>query len=316
MIYFTMVARSGDAKNGANMMNYTLIGSDLSVKVMRGDKLAAAIADEKIKVTNLAVSVKGLVSTNGAMNKYTTIGPDGNLVGTARSVILNRVEKGGKLHSYIIFNANGVVSEIDVPHAAVLAQKGLIANGKIRHTEDGDIVSSINGTYPLVEKVESKEKEKITTDVILYGSAIKGTGKGSTCKYVGIIINSNKANTISKLYPKLVKESENLKKKLAETFGYTEDELKGFAIKQSPGAGIYGVYPFATAVKLMTLGKTKYNSGKIVIGCKDCGDSDNAESFIVYDTKKKTVIASQEGTEKSDAKLKEYSSEIISSMDN
>ena len=312
MKYLTMVARNGDPKAKANMMHYTLIGDDFSIHTMSGDKLAAAINDGKAVVTNLAVSAKGLVSTNGAMDKYTTINPMGNVVGTPRHVILNRMEVNGKLSGYVVFTANGVIAQMKVAEAAALASQGLIANGKIRHTAEGDIVAAIGGNYPLIEtKIEAPKADKPTVDVVFFSSALKD---GKTLCYGGVTVTSKNAATLAKMHKTLVDGNKNLMDKLAERYGFTADELKSFEIKQAPGAGFYGVYAISTVNKLIESGKTKCSIGKLMIGCKDCADKENPESIVIYDTKKKAIVNSQEGTTKSDARLKKYVAEVTAKL--
>ena len=57
--------------------------------------------------------------------------------------------------------------------------------------------------------------------------------------------------------------------------------------------------------------KVKCNIGKLMVGCKDRSVADSSESIAIYDLKKKAIVNSQEGTEKSDAKLKKYLDEIV-----
>ena len=308
MKYLTMVARCGEPKVAANLLKYTLIGDDFSIHTMTGDKLAAAINDGKAVVTNMAVSAKGLVSTNGALDKYTLIHPAGGIIGTPRVVILNRVETNGKLTGYIVFNVDGMVSQITVADAAALATKGGIANGKIRHTAEGDIVAAIGGTYPLLEKViKTPKTDKPTVDIVFFGSALKD---GKLVKFAGATVTSKDAMAIRKIHTTLDSNNKKLTNKLGADYGYTADDLKSFEIKQAPGAGFYGVYPLAVVEKLMETGKVKCSIGKLMVSCKDTQEAEAAESIVIYDTKKKSIINSQEGTAKSDAKLQKYVDEV------
>ena len=163
---FTMITRHGSSKDAVSA--YTLISSDYQTVTMPVKELAAAINSKKIAVTNLGLSAKGLVSTNGALDKYTLINSQTNQVeGIARAVILDRVEQNGKLVGYTVFTQNGTLAEVNIADAAALASKGLISNGKIRHTQDGDIVSAIGGTYPLrTISFSEAPKGEITTDIL------------------------------------------------------------------------------------------------------------------------------------------------------
>lgn len=308
-----MVARNGMPKAPANSMNFTLIADDFSIHTMSGNKLAAAINDKKVVVTNMSVSNKGLVSTNGALDKYTLIDTTGNIVGVPRNVILNRIEVNNKLAGYVMFTAAGVISKISVAEAATLANNGLIANGKVRHTADGDIVAAIGGNYPLIEtKIEDVKTEKPVVDLVFFGSAID---KDKMCKFAGVTITSKSAATFAKKYSLLKSENEQLIKGLRDDLGYTEDELKSFEIKQAPGAGFYGVYRLAAVISLMaSASKVKCSISKLMIGCKDRSVEDCDESIVIYDIKKKSIVNSQEGTEESDAKLKKYAAEVIKKL--
>ena len=307
MKYLTMVARCGEPKTVANLLKYTLIGDDFSVHTMTGDKLSAALNDGKVVVTNMAVSAKGLVSTNGALDKYTLVHPTGGIIGTPRVVILNRVETNGKLTGYIVFHTNGVVAQISVADAAALAGKGLIANGKIRHTAEGDIVSAIGGNYPLLEHIVKSDKpEKPIIDVVFFGSALKA---GKLVKFVGANVTCKDAMAMPKILTTLESNNKKLTNKLGADYGYSAEDLKSFEVKPVSGAGFYGVYPMALVQKMMQNGKAKF-TGKVFVNCKDAADADAPESIVVYDTKKKAVVSSQEGTEKSDAKLKTYLDEV------
>lgn len=304
-----MVARSGNPKGNTGEMNYTLVGDDFSIHTMKGDKLAQSINSNKIKVNNMAVTAKGLVSTNGAIDKYTTFDNFGNIIGTPRCVVLNRIEKNGKLSGYVLFTNTGVITQIDIASASKLAINGLIANGKVRHTAEGDIVSSITGQYPLVEiQLNDVKEETPNIDVVFFGSAISG---GKAIHFGGVTVTSKSSKTIAKMFTTLNSASIRLREKLAEDYGYSEDELKSFEFKQAPGAGFYGVYPIDTVNKLMGSGKVKCSIGKLMVGCSDRSDKDNPESIAVVDMKKKSIVNSQEGTAKSDEKLKKYVADVL-----
>lgn len=313
MKYCTMVARSGNPKGPSGALSYTLVGDDFSIHTVGGDALAQAINSKKITVTNMTVNVRGLVSTNGAMDKYTTIGPNGAVVGTPRFVILNRVETKGKLSGYVVFTNTGIVQAISVKEAAAYAAKGLVANGKIKHTADGDIVSSINGNYPLVETSIKDAKDDVANiNLVFFGSAIKGT---KAVQYAGVIVTSKSAKTISKMFSTLNTANINLKEELQSVFGFTPEELAGFEFKQAPGAGFYGVYPLTIVNKLMNNGKPHGGIPNIMIGCTDRNEDKPIESIVVYDTKKKTITNSQTGTKLSDHKLKTYAANIVKKME-
>lgn len=317
MKYLTMVMRSGDVKDNPNMMNYTLISDDLSIVTMSGTKLSEAINTKKVNVVNMAVSVAGLVSTNGSIKNYTTLDPQGNLVGAPKNVILGRIEVDGKLSKYQMFRANGTVANVSPAEAAALASKGLIANGKIRHTAEGDIVAAIGGTYPLIEvEIQKREKEKIAKpaiDIVFFGSALDKSD--STIKFGGITVTSTDAVTVARAHKILEEANAKLITGLKEHRGYTDEQLESFKIKVATGAGFYGVYPFESIRSLVnSVGSYKTSIGNVMIGCTDCSTPDFDESVIVYNTKSKSIIKSISGGAKSDKALKEYKDYVISNI--
>ena len=310
MKYFTMVMRSGNVKDNPNMMMYTLIGDDLSITNLPGTKLAEAINTKKINVVNMAVTSQGLVSTNGSIKNYTTIGPDGNFVGTPRNVILGRHETNGKLTSYVIFGVDGRVGVVSPAQAAQLAQQGLLANGKVRHTDSGDIVAAIGGTYPLIEEKVATEPDtkaaKITVDVVFFGSAI---GKDSTTyKFGGVIVTGQSVPALNKIRQTMEKGNEQIKSALKAHRGYTDETLAGFNVKLAPGAGFYGVYPleFIRNLLKLTNGAYKASIKHIMIGCTDCTEDDHPETIVIYDTKEKAVVKAIKGNDKSEVGAKKY----------
>lgn len=316
MKYLTMVMRSGNV-NEPNMMSYTLIGDDLSIHTMTGSKLAEAINTKKANVVNMAVSAQGLVSTNGSIKNYTTIGLDGALVGTPRCVILGRKEVDGKLHSYLVFNTNGTIGFMSPAEAAKLAASGMLANGKIRHTAEGDIVAAIGGTYPLFEEKSvdaSKGKvDKVVVDIVFFGSALGENGK--TYKYAGVITTSKNAATMAKLHKTLESANTTLRNALKAHRGYTDEQIENLAIKMAPGAGFYGVYPLENVRSIIeAAGGYKTSVRNIMIGCTDCSVSEHDESLIIYDAKDKRVVKSIPATAKADKTVKEYYEYVVSNI--
>lgn len=304
---FTMVMRCGDPKDPAEAMHYTLIGEDYSVENIAGAKLVKAIVSKQIEVTNLDVTDKGLVATNGAMKNYTLIDKNGALVNGPKAVILNRVENDKGLVGYTMYGTNGTLQEVGVSAAAGMATSGLIANGKIRHTSQGDIVASINGVYPLVTIALANAKEgEIKVDVLFIGSAI--SGREST-KYAGLIVSSKSAASATKIHSTLVKANEKVISKVTE-MGDT-DAKKTLGIKVTGTAGFYGVYPISTAFELIEKAGNKVSlpMDNLIIACTDY-DADKAEANVVISPSMK-VISHQEGSAKANKALRGYSDKVL-----
>jgi hypothetical protein len=306
----TMVMRCGDAKAAAEAMYYTLIGEDYSFERMSGSDIAKAIASKKIEVTNLGVSDKGLVATNGAMKNYTLVDPAGNLVGEPRAVILNRVETDKGLLGYTAYSVNGTLQELTVQQAVELAKASKIANGKIRHTQTGDIVASISGLYPLrILKIAEQKDESITLDLMFIGSAISGR---KSAKYAGVIVNGKNAAGISKVYTKLVSSNAKLIEAVS-SFG-DADAASSLGIKRTGTAGFYGVYPIDTVYKLVEQADNKVSlpMGNLIIACTDY-DADKAEANVTLSAEMKKV-GTQSGTEKANAALVKYVGDVLQKL--
>ena len=313
MKYLTMVARCGNPKAGASAMKFTLIADDFSVHTMPGNTLTRYLTENKVVVTNMAMSPKGLVSTNGAMNRYTLFDDGGKIVNTPSAVILNRVEVDGKLAGYIYFTPNGTVAKGSIANLVKLAKEGLVANGKVRSTESGDIVSSIGGNYPLLELKENKPATtEVTVDILLFGSSYKGNAKA---EYAGVSILCKDSRAISEIHAKMDKQCKELQTRLKEQFNWTDEELSGFDTRPSFGAGFYGVYPLEIVEKLLEKSKAKCSIKNVMISSKDCSVKDPVEEIGVYSIKSKSGSQFQSGNGKSKEYLEKYMQKVIGILD-
>ena len=204
---FTMIVRHGTK---ANVVAYSLISQDYQTITVDADTLAKDIKAEKYSVNNIDVDANGkIVSTNGALDKYTLVNNlTGKLEGVARAVILNRVEKENKLIGYTIFTQNASIAEVNVADAVLLANRKLISNGKIRHTQDGDIVSSISGNFPIrTIEISKAPKGEITIDLIFFGKVLS-----TDAEYCGAIVSCTSATEMSKLKDIISKSNAKVRK--------------------------------------------------------------------------------------------------------
>lgn len=305
--FYTMVARCGDPKGPANNMKYTLIGSDFSTVTMTGNTLAKRINDGTIEVTNMGVTVKGLVSTNGAISKYTTFDAAGNLVGPPRCVVLNRVETNGKLSGYVMFTDNGLVEPVSITKAVALASVQLIANGKIKHTDAGDIVSSINGLYPLVESMAMAEPVGTSTiKFIFFGSAIKS---GKKIAYAGAVTSAKDSKVVSRQHKEFCEKNEALISELKGTFNLDDKAVESMKIRQYPGAAFYGVYKMPEIpVKNCTVSVGQNN---VIVGCIDCDAAEYTESMVQVNVSTGNITEVQEGSQASDKAVVTYANQVL-----
>lgn len=312
----TMVLRYG--KKGMNPidMGYVFIAQDYSIIRMTGHEVVEAIKNGRYYFTNMGLTEKGLTSTNGAFEKYTLVDVEtGMLVGNPSPVIINRVEVNGNLVGYTIYSINGTLEEVDVKTAVAIHARTPFANGKIRHTSSGDIISSIEGNYPLRQlRVAEVKDEVITVNVLFFSKAI-GAGK-ETAEYAGALINSSNAATLSKLFNRLSRENEELKDKVRR-ISQRDDILDSFNIQITKTAGFYGVFPLKSIFELMHnngQGVVKVPGRGIMIACVDYTNPDDYEESNILLNKDLTVAKRKHGTEKGDAAVERFAKEVASRL--
>lgn len=301
---FTMITRHGSSKDAISA--YTLISSDYQTVMMSVKDLSAAISSKKIAVTNLDLSKKGLVSTNGALDKYTLINSQTNQVeGVARAVILDRVEQNGKLVGYTVFTQNGTLAEVNIADAAALASKGLISNGKIRHTQDGDIVSAIGGTYPLrTIRFSEAPKGEITTDILYFGTVV-----GVPTEYFGAIVSCTSATEMSQIIHMLSTSNASVINEVSKVAGQSVRE--SLAIKRMGANSLYGVFSIASLKKLLKANsKLRNQLGSITVSAIKYTNGEADEATVKLDSKWKVTGNDAAGSEATTA-VKNYTKKIV-----
>lgn len=301
---FTMITRHGSSKD--TISAYTLISSDYQTVTMSVKDLSAAISSKKIAVTNLDLSKKGLVSTNGALDKYTLINSQTNQVeGVARAVILDRVEQNGKLVGYTVFTQNGTLAEVNIADAAALASKGLISNGKIRHTQDGDIVSAIGGTYPLrTISFSEAPKGEITTDILYFGTVV-----GVPTEYFGAIVSCTSATEMSQIIHMLSTSNASVINEVSKVAGQSVRE--SLAIKRMGANSLYGVFSIASLKKLLKANsKLRNQLGSITVSAIKYTNGEADEATVKLDSKWKVTGNDAAGNEATTA-VKNYTKKIV-----
>lgn len=301
---FTMITRHGNSKDVITA--YTLISSDYQTITMSVKDLVSAINSKKMVVNNLAISSKGLVSTNGALDKYTLINTQTNQVdGVARAVILDRVEQNGKLVGYTVFTQNGTLAEVNIADAAALANKGLISNGKIRHTQDGDIVSAIGGTYPLRTITFSEApKGEITTDILYFGTVV-----GVSTEYFGAIVSCTSATEMSQIIHMLSTSNASVINEVSKVAGQSVRE--SLAIKRMGANSLYGVFSVGSLKKLLkSNSKLRNQLGAITVSAIKYTNGEADEATVKLDSKWKVISNDAEGSEAATA-VKNYTKKIV-----
>lgn len=299
----TMITRHGVSKN--EITAYTIITSDYQTKTMSVAEIQNAIKSG-VEFTNLASNQKGIVSTNGAIDKYTFINSNTHMVeGTPRAVILNRVEKSDKLVGYTVFTQFGSIAELNVQDAVALANKGLISNGKIRNTENGPIVSSIGGNYPLRTIEVSKAPKGIVNVSLMYFATVVGV----PVTYFGAMVSGNSAAEMSKLLDILSKSNAKVISAVVKTAGQSVRE--SLAIQRKDATSFYGVFETSMLDKLVKSGaKINNKFGDITISALKYED-DGVDEATVKINKEWKITESNTSDSKAATKVKEYTKKII-----
>lgn len=301
---FTMITRHGSSKD--NITAYTLISSNYQTMTMPAKDLAEAISNNKIIVNNMEVSNKGLVSTNGSLDKYTLINTQTNQVeGVARAVILDRVEQNGKLVGYTVFTQNGTLAELNIADAAALASKGLISNGKIRHTQEGDIVSAIGGNYPLrIINFSEAPKGEITVDILYFSTVV-----GTSAEYLGAIVSCTSATEMSQIINMLRKSNASIISEVTKVAGASAKE--SLSITRMGANSLYGVFSVDSLKKLIKAnGKLRNQLGSITVSAIKYTNGEADEATVKVDSKWKVTSSDTAGS-KAEATVKNYTKKIV-----
>lgn len=304
MTTFTMITRHGASKD--NITGYTLISSEYQTVTVDAKTLIDNIVNKKIVVTNLAIENGKLVSTNGAVDKYTFINSSTNMVeGTPRAVILDRVEANGKLLGYTVFTQMGTLAEVNVADAVKLCNSKLLSNGKIRHTESGDIVSAIGGNFNLRQiSIDKAPKGKTTVNLMYFSTDVN-----TKSEYFGAIVDCTSAAEIARISNTLAKSNANLIGNVAKIAG--QSVRSSLAIQRFGANSMYGVFTNDMLAALIKNGATveakmgnilvstiKYDNGDVceeataklskafdVVETKNTGDATVDKTLANYVTK-------------------------------
>lgn len=310
----TMVVRFGSKNMSSNQMTYAFVSDDYSFIKMSGNEVIDAIINKKFNFTNMGVEKGQLISTNGVLDRYTlvdTVSGKGQIIGKPAPVVLNRIEVNGKLVGYTIFNTNMILQEVKVDQAVKIHSVTPFANGKIRHTQSGDIIQSIVGNYPIrVVELKKVKQEDLSVDLVFTSKAI---GKnGEKLSYAGVFVNSKNVGTLTKVYNKLVEHNKSLINKAYEVTGDSKVKTS-FAIQTTANSGFYGVFSMDIVKELVKRAgnKIKVNLGNIIISAIDFTDDDSPESKIVL-SKKLDVVNTVKGNDVSDRLVKQYKDELMS----
>jgi len=323
---FTVVARHL-GKDNKTVIGYTLIDQSYQTRMISVDDLKKEIAGKQSIFTNIGLSEnkQDLIGTNGSLEKYTTIGSGNSVVGTSRAVILNRAEQNGKLVGYTVFSASGTIMELKVADAVALCNRKLISNGKIRHTDSGDIVSAIGGTYPLRQiEVKAAPKGVMTIDLMYFTKAYMGTGSSikeiAGAKYFGAIIGSTSATEMSKVVDILNKNNASLTSGIIKSVGpKIRDAIDSLKSIRCGANSIYGVFSIDILTKLIESGAVlKLGMGTIPVDAVLYGTDKIADAAGLKLSSSFSVVAKNDASgvnaEKLNAAVTEFAKEISTKL--
>lgn len=311
MSILTMVMVVGGPKVPEVNHSYVFAGQDYNFITLSRAAVIEAIKRKTHEFTNIGIEGSSIVSTNGALAKYSVLNVETGKIDHITPVILNRVEVNGELYGYIIFNTAGTIQQVTVAEAVKIHNTTPFANGKLRPVQGGYIISSINGIYPLKTIELAKQKEEITVNLRFIGSAI---GKGDAiAQYAGIVVGCKNGAKLNELYKRLA-ESNIHTIRLAKEAGADDKVDETFKITRMGVSEIYGVYRLGVVFEIIKLAENKITSadGKIIISCIDY--SDGAIESCITMSKDFKLIDRKSGTEQGDKFLKAYTEGVIKSL--
>ena len=279
-----MIARRGNSEK--DIKSLFIMNEAYEIKEVPVDKVIQTFKTKKdFHIENIGYNSKnGLEYTNGAASSYTLYSMDGAIINSPRSVILNRIEVNNKLTGYTIYNTDGTIGEISVEQAARFAANKLIANGKIRHTQQGDIVSSIGGDYPIREvKIDSVKEVGRTIIPLYFASMVSSVNKDKATEYVGAIVQTDSGAVMSKVITAAKQMNSNLVSELKAECGDKKHSFDELSIRTIGANSVFIVVGLNDMTKLLGNGikKHKANGYKLSVLKLENGEmiEDRAEAL-------------------------------------
>lgn len=130
----------------------------------------------KAEVCNLGIVDGELAGTNGSVERYAKIIPNGTLISnTSPLVIINQLGDAG----YTVVDYQGKVKKARTSDVVAYANKFGIANGKIVMKDHVEFISSIAGTYP-IEKIATSKVKGNNDDVKIHISLSNNNVAGAS----------------------------------------------------------------------------------------------------------------------------------------
>lgn len=134
------------------------------------------LSSGKAQVNNLGLANNELVGTNGSLERYTKVAPNGQLIGNkAPLVIINQIGEVG----YTVVDYLGRVKKARINDVVHYAKLNGIANGKVVMKDNVEFISSISGSYEVEKVAQSKVKDN-NDDVKIHISLNQHQGSTKT----------------------------------------------------------------------------------------------------------------------------------------
>lgn len=327
--YYEPNKNEGDNKMGAeaieNIIIYTVVsrftenGKDVAygvvaypegqmagyraTKVSRNDLILLLRSGREVQ--NVGLQSNGeIVFTNGSRERYTEIDEISSMpVGNSHGVVLSRVERASsvvvsrvessshELLGYVVIDATGIVKVVSVKEAVAMHKGQGFSNGKLMPTNEGQIISSIGGNYPIALYSKSKPKavENFEGKVnIVFVCATSVYGK--TGSYAGMIMHSPNLDVLSEVAKKALKANDELVNRLIQ-MGVESDEANKLRMFRAGASGYYGVFALKDALQIISELKTgEINQSQEFEGVAvsalyiDSSGTDEASSMFNYIT--------------------------------
>lgn len=325
MKVYTMISRVSETDMIGDNDILTLVDENYLVAKQQASSVMRAMQRKLITVTNLGIQSGKLIGTNGSIKNYPCmVGSTGEVKNSSVGVILNRAEVDGRLVGYTITDAMGIVRELSVQDTLNFYNTFGIANGKIKHTQSGDIISAIKGNFIVRSiKIDSDTPYKCTIEPLYISTYYnKDNSKAGKVPFAGIIVDSQDLKAISKLYSRFGKEIELVKAKV-EQLGFKDVKIWNARVGET---AILMIVPLETYLHILKmkdciLVTPKMCNGKVPISVLAVDkEGDTFESIVMLDcnrSDKKIVYPNDsiEGAETSVKMLKKFAEYMKKEMD-
>ena len=297
----TMIARIGIKTNKKKALAYTVIDQNYQTAIITEKDIREGLASKKIVATNLGLNEAGdIIATNGAFDRYTFVESEsGNIDGTIKTVILNRVEKNGEIIGYTAYTSAGKVENITVAQAVELVNNKAVANGKLNN----GVVSAISGNFD-IRTIDIKDAPAgIMKAEVLYFAAVPD----AKVKYVGAIISCSSAVTMNKLTDTLAKSNAKIVEAVEAAAGKKVDSIKNTRVNLN---SFYCIIDLSLFKKLISSGMSINKQNAKIVSVIKYSDGETFES-VASIGRSLAIKKQSSSSEKLDKALEKFAAAIV-----